>query len=180
MNVFVAGPRVLKSLNEDVKHRLVSLKNKNITVLVGDANGIDRLTQQHFSDLNYKNVIVYASAGKVRNNIGNWKVKNVKVEDNLKGFNFYAAKDIQMAEDADYGFMIWNGRSKGTLNNMINLLNRSKKVLLYFAPNGHFYNIEALDMLEKFLNSMCHREVLDTYHNLTGSDVKQISFSNMH
>lgn len=34
-----------------------------------------------------------------------------------------------MAKAADYGFMIWNGKSKGTLNNIINLVQYNKNVL---------------------------------------------------
>lgn len=41
-----------------------------------------------------------------------------------------------MAEEADYGFMLWDGLSKGTLNNILNLLERGKKVVVYHSPNG--------------------------------------------
>ena len=40
---------------------------------------------------------------------------------------YYRAKDLAMVEDADCGFMIWNGESKGTLNNILNLLYMDKK-----------------------------------------------------
>ncbi|WP_407272665.1 hypothetical protein [Radiobacillus sp. PE A8.2] len=79
--------------------------------------------------MKYSNVKVYASNGRTRNNIGGWEVINVKVAPDVKGFNFYAAKDLAMAEAADYGFMIWNGISRGTHNNILNLINRNKKVL---------------------------------------------------
>jgi hypothetical protein len=39
-----------------------------------------------------------------------------------------------MAVEADYGFMLWDGVSKGTLNNILNLLERGKKVVVYFNP----------------------------------------------
>ena len=36
-----------------------------------------------------------------------------------KDFHFHAAKDLAMAETADYGFMLWDGLSKGTLSEHI-------------------------------------------------------------
>ena len=89
--------------------------NQNFTVLVGDANGVDKQIQTYCYARNYKNVKVFNSNGKTRNNIGNWDVVNVKVSDNVKGFDFYAAKDLEMAKQADYGFMIWNGKVKERL-----------------------------------------------------------------
>ena len=31
--------------------------------------------------------------------------------------------------------MLWDGLSKGTLNNVLNLLDRGKKVVVYFNPS---------------------------------------------
>ena len=58
-------------------------------------------------------------------------VHNVPVPASVRGFEFYKQKDIAMANTADYGFMIWDGESKGTLNNMINLISRNKPVMVY-------------------------------------------------
>ena len=66
---------------------------------------------------------------------------NVKIDDNVKGFDFYAAKDLAMAKAADYGFMIWNGSSKGTLNDIINLTLLDKKVLVYYTPDKSFHTL---------------------------------------
>lgn len=153
MKVFIAGPRALRSLTKYVEERFDNVIKNNITVLVGDANGIDKLAQQYFHVNNYNNVIVYASQGKVRNNLGKWSVEEVHVEDGVKGFDFYAAKDIKMADDADYGFMIWNGKSKGTLNNIINLTKRNKRVLLFFTPHKKFYTINTLKDAEMIANA---------------------------
>ncbi|HOC09905.1 MAG TPA: hypothetical protein PKN88_10285, partial [Bacillota bacterium] len=51
-------------------------------------------------------VNVYAIQGKARNTVGNWPVVDVEVNRRLKGFDYYAAKDVKMAEVADYGFML--------------------------------------------------------------------------
>jgi hypothetical protein len=46
-----------------------------------------------------------------------------------------------MAKDASCGFMLWDGISKGTLANVINLLDYDKKVLLFSAPKNQFFTL---------------------------------------
>jgi len=153
MKVFIAGARSVSALSEPVKIRLNNILSKNYTVIVGDASGVDSAVQKYFSDLSYQNVIVYASEGKARNNIGSWEVYKVDAPARARGFNFYAAKDKAMADDASYGFMIWNGESKGTLTNIINLLNLDKKSIVYLTTNNSFYNIDNMDDLQELLET---------------------------
>ena len=167
MKVFIAGPRAIRTLNDTVQERLNNIIKQEITVLVGDANGIDKMIQEHFSNANYKAVTVYASNGVARNNIGKWEVQNVPVNDNTKGFAFYAEKDKAMADNADYGFMIWNGKSKGTLNNIINLTKQSKIVLVYFTPHKKFYHIKSWEMA-KNLATCCGEETRLLFDSLAG------------
>lgn len=152
MRVFVAGPRAVGSLNKNVTDVLARIIEKKLTVLLGDAAGVDRLVQKYFSDANYPDVFVYASNGKPRNNLGEWPICKVEVPDNVRGFNFYAQKDIKMAKDADNGFMIWNGKSKGTLNNIINLVNQNKKVVIYLIPLKRIICIDKLESVKKMVD----------------------------
>ena len=175
MKIFIAGPRAIRTLSNDVVDKLHSIYTKNYTVLVGDASGVDKAVQKYYSELNYSNVIVYASNGKARNNLGNWPVETVPVPSGTKGFEFYAAKDRAMANDADYGFMIWNGESKGTLNNMVNLLNDGKKVLVYLSLKADvkglsspLNTIDSYEQLEKLL-LYCPEETRGLYTKLRPS-----------
>ena len=152
LKIFIAGPRAIKEIDENVSMKLQNILEKEYDVLVGDADGIDSSVQKLLNKQNYKKVTVYASKGIARNNYGDWKIKNVIVEGNLTGFDFYAQKDIEMAKDSDIGFMIWNGKSKGTFNNMINLLNLEKKVILYYVPTQKFYQFQQMNDLEEFIN----------------------------
>lgn len=154
MKIFVAGPRAVSTLNKNATDVLSRMIEKQLTVLVGDANGVDRLVQKYFAEAKYPHVNVYASNGKARNNLGNWSVLKVEVPKSAKGFQFYAQKDIQMARDADNGFMIWNGRSKGTLNNIINLTAQSKKVVIYLLPLRRIQCIDKLEDVEKLAEHM--------------------------
>jgi hypothetical protein len=134
MKVFIAGPRAVNTLNESITDVLSRMIEKQLTVLLGDAGGVDSLVQKYFADATYPNVHIYASNGKARNNIGSWSVQSVEVPTSVKGFDFYSQKDIHMAQDADSGFMVWNGQSKGTLNNIINLTSQNKKDHGLFDP----------------------------------------------
>ena len=101
----------------------------------------------------YKNVKIFASNGIARNNYGNWPIEQVNVDSKIRGFDFYVQKDLEMVKKADIGFMIWNGESKGTLNNMINLLNLEKEVILYYVSYKKFYHIKNISELINFLNA---------------------------
>jgi hypothetical protein len=71
-------------------------------VLLGDANGIDKAVQKYFYNNGYKNVTVYATKGITRNNIGNWNVKSVDLNQHKKDFYYYTAKNLVMAKQCDY------------------------------------------------------------------------------
>lgn len=152
LKIFVAGPRAIKGIDKNIIMKLESICEKEYDVLVGDADGIDSSVQKFLNERNYKNVTIYASKGIARNNYGDWKIKNVVVGSNVTGFDFYVQKDLEMAKDSDIGFMIWNGKSKGTFNNMINLLNLDKEVILYYVPNRKFYQFKKMNDLEEFTN----------------------------
>lgn len=81
---------------------------------------------------------MYASNGKARNNAGGWQVKSISVSKDVSGYAFYAAKDKAMAADADYGFMIWDGRSRGTRENINNLTNLGKNTLVFDTRDESF------------------------------------------
>jgi hypothetical protein len=116
--VFIAGSRKLGKLNDLVRARLNNIVQNNYTVLVGDANGVDKAVQNYMTSRNYNNVFVYHVGNHYRNNLGHWKTIEVEEPGKTKNFKYYATKDLQMAKDTDYGLMIWDLESKGTLNNI--------------------------------------------------------------
>jgi hypothetical protein len=134
MKVFVGGSRRLTSLNKDVREHLEEILKKGHAILVGDANGADKAIQQFICEQKYESVKVFCSGTICRNNLGNWEVKNIQSERASRDFAFYVAKDLEMTKQADYGFMLWDGKSKGTLNNILTMLESSKKVHVYFSP----------------------------------------------
>lgn len=151
--IFFSGSRKITRLNEDIRKRISNITEKQFHILVGDANGADKALQKYLADIGYANVVVFCSGKRCRNNMGAWAVRNIEVDSKLRGRDFYTQKDIKMAETANYGFVLWDGKSSGSINNVFELLKRDKKALVYFSPEKKFYNIYRLDdannLLEK-------------------------------
>lgn len=150
--VFASGSRKITRLNKEIKDRLQNIINQGFLVVIGDANGADKALQQYFSETRYENVIVFCSGGQCRNNVGNWETKFVAVSPELKGRDFYTQKDKAMAAQADYGFVLWDGASPGSFNNVIELLKNNKKVLVYYSPGKEFHSITKLEDAKKLLS----------------------------
>lgn len=130
MKVFISGSISIKKLPRYAIEKIDSIINKNFTVLIGDAKGVDLMTQKYLAKKNYKNVIVYFAGNKIRNNYGNWETKQILGNKNEKGRELYTLKDIEMAKDTDFGLMIWDGKSKGTFNNISVMKEKNKRFFL--------------------------------------------------
>lgn len=162
MKVFIGGPLKIKTLKPDVISKLNSIIKKNYKVLIGDANGIDKTIQNYFFNKKYKNVEIY-SVNKFRNNLGSWKSNIIKVEAKVKNREYYSIKDKKMAEIADIGFMIWNKKSQGTLNNILNLLILEKKVCLFIHQESKLVILKEIKDLENIVNAENSIELRELY-----------------
>ena len=160
--VFIGGSRGISSLNAHVRAKLDSIIDKNYTILVGDANGADKSVQKYLLDRCYGNAIVFCMANGCRNNLGQWETRRIQVSGNKSDFKFYSAKDMEMVKEADYGFMLWDAKSKGTLQNIINLLKSEKITLVYISPERAFLTLNALDDIRDLLDK-CDAEHLDMF-----------------
>lgn len=170
MKIFIAGARSVQNLDASVQQRMMTICQKGYDVLVGDCYGVDASVQRFYSNLGYSNVTVFASNGKARNNIGGWNIRNVAVPSCVHGFDFYKQKDIAMTNEADYGFMIWDGKSRGTLNNTINLIMQHKTVLMYLTTIDRMVVIKTLDDLNKVVG-VCTPKTQVTYSKLLQESV---------
>ena len=151
IKVFIGGSRKIAKLPLSVAARIDNIIEGNFSILIGDAYGVDKCVQQYLAEKQYDNVRVFCTGNVCRNNLGNWKRKAVSADADEKGFDFYALKDLQMAREADYGFMIWDAKSRGTLNNILNMLDESRNVLVFFSPDESFHTIRNADDLSTLL-----------------------------
>lgn len=56
-----------------------------------------------------------------------------------------------MADAAEYGLMLWDGKSKGTINNVLNLCRAHKPAVVYVATAKSFTTVRVLDDLQAVL-----------------------------
>ncbi len=152
--VLLGGSRSISRLAVPVQDRIENIVSQGFEILIGDANGADRVFQAHLASRGYKNVTVFCSGNACRNNVGNWKVTFVQTGRVKLDFEHYAQKDAQMASKADYGLFLWNGKSRGTLNSVRMLLERGRPVLVYISPKKSFVTLKKYRDLQSVMGRL--------------------------
>jgi hypothetical protein len=150
--VFIAGSRSLSRLSKDILRRIDNIIEKDLTILVGDANGIDKAVQQYLWQRDYNKVVVYCMEGGCRNNVGHWRTKTIPAaEPSRRDFAYFSTKDRAMVREADYGLMLWDGQSRGTLTSIIDLVKQEKPVVVYYGPGKSFRTLRQAGELARML-----------------------------
>ena len=144
----------IKNLDNKVLERINNIINSQYEVIVGDADGVDSSIQAYLQSKKVKSVTVYCTGTQPRKNIGRWLVKKNETDAKPGTRAYFTAKDISMAEDCDYGLMIWDSKSTGTLSNAIELLKRKKSSVVYINKAKEFINIKDVEDLEKLITFM--------------------------
>ena len=108
--------------------------------------------QQYLSEREYQNVTVYCMDGQYRNNVGGWLIHSVAGPANTKhDFQYYATKDKAMIDDASHGLVLWDAKSKGTLNSVMNLITQRKPAVVYFGPSKAFVTVRSKQDLSELI-----------------------------
>lgn len=149
--IFLSGSRAISRLNREIRERLSGITSQSFQIVIGDANGADKALQEFLKESNYSNVMVYCSGGRCRNNVGAWETYAVEVPAGARGRDFYTQKDRLMAKNADYGFVLWDGKSPGSIENVITLLKNRKSALVYYSPDKEFIPVASLNQLKRLL-----------------------------
>lgn len=152
--VFIAGSINIKHLDPKVKERINNIVASEFDVVVGDAGGADTSIQEYLLSLSLSKTTIYCSGANPRNNLGKWPARSVATKHAEGARAFFTAKDIVMAEAADYGLMIWDAKSTGTLSNVIELLSRKKKTLVFVNKEKSFKVVASVSQLEDLVSVM--------------------------
>ena len=131
--IFLGGSKTTAVLPKRVIKLLELFMCDNVRFLIGDCCGVDLAMQIFLHSKGYRNVTVYCSGDKSRFNIGEWKVKHIPVDKSVDGYSFYQAKDIAMVSDCDGAFMLWDGKTRGTKNNIADLKKRGIPIFIYYT-----------------------------------------------
>jgi hypothetical protein len=152
--VFIAGSMTIKNLDHRVKERIANVIALDYDVVVGDADGVDCSIQQLLKESGANKATVYCAGDRPRNNVGHWPVHCVTTYHSPGSRAYFTAKDIEMAKDADYGLMIWDAKSPGTLSNVIELLTLKKNALVFINKEKEFKKVVDVTGLDELLSVM--------------------------
>jgi probable addiction module antidote protein len=176
--IFIGGSRHVSRLPPEVKKRLDNVVASGHRVIVGDANGADKAVQKHFLDKHYDKVTVFCSGNAPRNNLRPWLIQQVDAPKTAKGFHFYAAKDREMAREADFGLMIWDGKSPGTVLNVLRLALAGKIAVLFNVPEKDVVNIKSVDAWRNFIAHCSDELQRDVKERATPDEWRLVGTSN--
>lgn len=153
--VFISGSIKIRTLKADFVDRLANIASSDdLRVIVGDANGADKSVQNALKDRGAECVEIYCTGDQPRNNIGGWATRKISSDAPRGTREYYTAKDRAMAEIADFGLMAWDGKSTGTLSNVLELLRRGKYSVVFIHKAGQFVTIKKTDDIEDLLTIM--------------------------
>ncbi|MES2339785.1 MAG: hypothetical protein V4537_16955 [Pseudomonadota bacterium] len=152
--VFVAGSIAIGTLAPEVVQRIETMVEREMAVVVGDADGADSAIQACLLEAGATRVTVYCSGRSPRNNIGGWPVEQVFTSAAPGTRAFFTAKDVEMAQVADYGLMIWDSRSTGTLSNIIELVARRRTSVVFVNKHKAFMTVGDVAALDRLVAVM--------------------------
>lgn len=135
--IFISGSIELRQLHETVIASLNKLIEKRYQILIGDANGIDELVQNYLSKKNYHNVVVYSIFSMPRCiSTQKFNTKTIAHDTSLKSEREKQIfKDIEMTKDCDICFVIWDGKSNGSYNNILRAIEYKKDIQVFLDNN---------------------------------------------
>ena len=126
VTVFIAGSIKIKHLDRKFKERIDKIIASGIDLVVGDADGADTAIQTYLFEQGSSNTTVNEVKKRQRaamvhrgetmsGDVDNGPIHSV-TSDLAPGVRaYFTAKDVAMAEAADYGLMMWDAISTGTL-----------------------------------------------------------------
>lgn len=152
--VFIAGSISISRLHEKVRERINNIVSQDLNVVVGDADGADTSIQECLHAYHASKVTVYCTGEAPRNNVADWPVHHVQSQARAGTRAFFTAKDVEMAKNSDFGLMVWDCKSTGTLSNVIELLKAKKKSVVFVNKNKDFVTIGDKSDLDHLLHFM--------------------------
>lgn len=148
--VFISGSISIKRIPKDIVISLKKIQKNKLEVLVGDALGIDKAIQDYFMKSDYNDICVYSIYPTPRNlSSPKFCTKMVEVTDDLKSEREkQTLKDKAMTEDSDYSLVIWDGKSRGSYQNILRALELRKKIKVYLTNINQFIEQEKVSRNE--------------------------------
>jgi adenine-specific DNA-methyltransferase len=110
--VMISGSSSIKNISAGLPS-IDRIMEQKFSVIVGDAVGVDMLVQEYLRQSNYLNVTVYFALWS-----GKGKPRNTTDYATVGVAGSYIDRDKAMCSVCDYGLALWDGRSRGTRDNI--------------------------------------------------------------
>ncbi|MEM1170130.1 MAG: hypothetical protein AAGJ08_13885 [Cyanobacteria bacterium P01_H01_bin.35] len=120
--VLICGSRSVTALPDEVCKTLDKIIAFQVNILIGDADGVDRLVQKYLHSKRYRKVTVYYAKSGLRSNIGKWT--SIRVAGN------YIDRDKLMCDKANWCVAVHKGNSRGTKRNIESFKPEAVKVFI--------------------------------------------------
>ena len=147
--VFISGSITLNKIPSCVKESISKIVSQNMQIFVGDADGIDSIVQNFCKSLGHSNVTVYSIYSIPRYIVSGFShIYIIPETTSKKERERQSEKDAAMTHDSDFSLIIWDGKSKGSYNNIIRALKENKKVKVYLDEKDEFLDQEKINKLE--------------------------------
>ena len=149
-SVFISGSIAIKKLPSQVEQSIQTMIDKHMTILVGDAPGIDTLVQDMCDRQQYLNVIVYTITSSPRYKANkDFQEKSIFVDQQIKKERERQTyKDKAMSQDSTFSLVIWDGASKGSYANILRALASQKKVKVFYQDIDDYLPPEKVTLME--------------------------------
>lgn len=147
MTLWLGGSLKIRALPEEAQGAVDGAVQSGERVLIGDAPGADALFQRYLRQFPTAKVEIFHSSPSVRFNLGNWPVHFVQPAVKSASAALHGAKDREIAIQCDSGLMVWDGKSVGTVANVLDLSSRGKEWRLFVATDSDAIEIPSLDSL---------------------------------
>lgn len=152
--IFISGSMRIKNVHSLVLKRIDNIIFSNFHIFIGDAIGVDASIQKILNEKNYRNVTVFYAGDSPRHNIGDWQVRGVETKHKKNTRLYFTAKDLVMAKKCDYGLMVWDSKSTGTLSNVYEILTQNKRSLIFVNKLKKFYTVSDSSSFERLISVM--------------------------
>jgi len=133
--IFISGSISFKKIPLIIESAFNKLLKKQYQILVGDANGIDSLVQDFFKKKKWPNVIVYSIYSQPRVlKSKEFTFKKIEINISLQSKperEKQIIKDQEMTKDSDISFVIWDGKSNGSYNNILRAIEYNKEIQVF-------------------------------------------------
>lgn len=169
-----------KKLPRPVRKELKSYMIRGDKIIVGDAPGVDRQTQDYLKKKGYSNVEIYGPGKKVRYAADEkWKVNMYDSKHPEGSPKWLAKKDKAMTKAATEGLAVTlDEGSKATKNNVDRLIKQMKDVKVYelskYGKSYDSWNRLASQVLDKIGNRKFNREGFLESYNRMNAKVNQV------